>query len=290
MKIAERILDIIGKASRNTPYFRGKDFIARNFIKPIINRIDTEYVIPLKSGRMKIICRPVDWIPWTIYLYGSYIREEVEERMMLKAAEDCTTIIDVGANIGYYSIQFAETKNATIYAFEPMDYQHETLRRNLAINSISNVNTIKKIVSDQEGIERIYFSGFENTGKSSIVKKADQHEDIDAVTLDSFCEINNINNVDLIKIDVEGYEFKVLNGFHSMLESKKVTHVFVELLEKNLNKAGTSSREICDLLNKYDYRGYSIGVDGLMPYEIGSSESLVYFCSKGSVQELQAKE
>lgn len=280
MNTTEKLLDIIGKVSRSTPYFRGKDFIARKLIKPIINRIDAEYTITLKSSETKIICRPVDWIPWMIFLYGSYIKEEVEERYMLKLAENCDTIFDIGANIGYYSIQFAEAENAIIYAFEPMSYQFETLQRNISLNSISNVKAIKKIVSDKDGAERIYFSGFENTGKSSLVKKTNQYEDIDAITLDSYCESQNIKRVDLIKIDVEGFEFNVLNGFRNMLESQKVSHIFIELLEKNLQEAGASSREICDLLNEYGYKGYSIGAGGLSPYKVGSSESLVYFSCK----------
>jgi FkbM family methyltransferase len=195
---------------------------------------------------------------------------------MLNKSEECSTIFDIGANIGYYSIQFGK-KSDVVYAFEPMEYQYNELQRNLEINSLTNIRTVKKIVSSTTGRERIYFSGFENTGKSSLVKKTRHFEDISSITLDEFCEEQQIDNIDLIKIDVEGYEYKVLAGLKKMLKLKKVTHIFVELLEKNLNKAGSSSGEICDLLESYGYQAYSIKTGECKPYKRGNSESLVYF-------------
>lgn len=270
-------LNVTGKLFRKTPYFRGKDFIGRNFIKPLINWSDPEFIIPLNSGDVEIICRPKDWIPWTIYLYGSYIREYEYEKFMLRISEKSSTIFDVGANIGYYTVQFAKKSNGTVYAFEPMTYQSETLHRNLRQNSITNVQTEKKIVSGSNGQERIFFSGLENTGKSSLVKETTDYEEVSSVTLDSFCDEHHIETIDLIKIDVEGYEFKVLEGLTRMLKEQKVSHIFVELLDKNLAKAGSSSQEICDFLSEYGYESYSIKTGSCKPYSVGDDESLVYF-------------
>lgn len=275
--LIDTALNYTGKLFRGTPYFRGKDFIGKNFIKPLINRSDPEFIISLNSGNIEMICRPKDWIPWTIYLYGSYIREYEYEKFMLRIAEKCDTIFDVGANIGYYTVQFAKRTNGTVYAFEPMTYQSETLHRNLRQNSLTNVQTVKKIVSSSNGQERIFFSGIENTGKSSLVKETTNYEEVSSVTLESFCDEHHIKTIDLIKIDVEGYEFKVLEGLKRMLKEQSITHIFVELLDKNLAKASSSSQEICDFLSEFGYQAYSIKTGSCKPYQVGDGESLVYF-------------
>lgn len=276
-KLINSALDITGQLFRKTPYFRGKDFIGRYFVKPVINRLDPEFIISLNSGNAEMICRPKDWIPWIIYLHGYYVKEYQYEQFMLRIAEKCNTIFDVGANIGYYTVQFANNSKDTVYAFEPMTHQFDMLHRNLQLNSITNVHTTKKIVSNRDDQERIFFSGFENTGKSSLVKKTHDYEDISSVTLDSFCENHQIETIDLVKIDVEGYEFKVLEGLKRMLKEGKVTHLFVELLEMNLIQAGSSSQEICDFMYQFGYEVFSIKTGARKTYKVGNSESLVYF-------------
>lgn len=276
-KIAGRFIDLAGKVLRKIPNVPGKSLYSKTLLKPIVHRWDMEHILPIRSGEAKLICRLTDWIPWNVYLHGSYIVEESYEKFLLETAGQCNTIFDVGANIGYYTVQFAQNTNATIYAFEPMDYQYNTLLRNLELNSISNVCPIKKIVSDSEVKQRIYFSGMENTAASSVVNKTDEFEEIPAISLDGFCEENQIGQIGLIKIDVEGYEFNVLKGLEDMLKNQNISHLFIEIVGRHLKKAGTSAKEVFDFLKRYNYEGYSIKTGTPEPYIPGSDESLVYF-------------
>jgi len=275
--IAGNFIELTGRILRKIPNVPGKNLYSKTLLKPIVNRWDMEYVLPIRSGETELICRLTDWIPWNVYLHGSYIVEESYEEFLLKTASKCNTIFDVGANIGYYTVQFARNTNATIYAFEPMDYQYNTLLRNLELNSVSNVHPIKKIVSDSEGKQRIYFSGMENTAASSVVNETDEFEEIPAISLDGFCEENQIRKIGLIKIDVEGYEFNVLKGLENMLKNQNVSHLFIEIVERHLNKAGTSAREVFDFLKRNNYQGHSIKTGKPEPYKPGRDESLVYF-------------
>ncbi|CAN5258192.1 hypothetical protein BH23BAC3_BH23BAC3_32780 [soil metagenome] len=276
-KFATKFIDVAGRVLRKIPNVPGKSLYSKTLLKPIIHRWDMEFVLPLHSGETKLVCRLTDWIPWNVYLHGSYIVEDVYEQYLLRIAEQSQTIFDIGANIGYYTVQFAQKTDGKVYAFEPMDYQHHTLLRNLELNSVTNVQPVKKIVSNTNGRQRIYFSGMENTAASSVVNETDQYEDISSISLDTFCRDNQIENIDLIKIDVEGFELNVLKGLENMLKPQKVAHLFIEVVEKHLNKAGTSAKELCDLLEFYNYKGYSVKSGKPEPYGLGSDESLVYF-------------
>ena len=84
----------------------------------------------------------------------------------------------------------------------------------------------------------------------------------------------------MIKIDVEGNELNVLKGLKKKLESNKVNHIFIEFVEKHLNKAGTSSEELYSFLVNHNYTGYSLKSGRMVKYEVGEDESLVFFTSK----------
>lgn len=275
--ITDKIIDVTGRLLRKIPNIPGKHFYSKLLIKPIINRLDVEKTLELNSGNLKIICRLRDWIPWNIYLHGSYIVEEAYEKYMMSYSDQSKVIFDVGANIGYYTLQFAKKTDGKVYAFEPMDYQYKTLLKNIKINQLNNVYPVKKIVSDHAGKQRIYFSGMDNTAASSLVVKTDQHEDVSSITLDQYCRMNHIQSIDLLKIDVEGYEMNVLKGLSTMLKSKRVKHIFLEIVEQHLQKAGNSSEELFNYLRKFNYHGYSIKSGRIQKYENGNDESLVYF-------------
>lgn len=265
---------------KKIPKISGKHFYSKLFIKSIINRLDVEKTLELNSGSSKIICRLRDWIPWNIYIYGSYIVEESYEKFMMSYCDQCETIFDVGANIGYYTLQFAQRTDGKVYAFEPMNYLYKTLLKNIELNELNNVYPEKKIVSDQVGKQRIYFSGMDNTAASSVVNQTEIYEDVSSINLDQFCKEKNVESIDLIKIDVEGFELKVLKGLTEMLKSHKVRHLFIEIVERHLERAGNSSEELIHFMNQFSYKGYSIKSVSIEKYEIGNDESLVYFTDK----------
>ena len=147
---------------------------------------------------------------------------------MMRFARTSKVIFDIGANIGYYSIQFGRIlENGTVYSFEPMSYQFGVLKRNILLNGLGNVIANKTIISDTpKAIKRIYFSGMSNTGSSSLEIGASDYEDVICTTVDDYCEVNNIGIIDLIKIDVEGHELCVLTGMEKMLNKGRVRSLF----------------------------------------------------------------
>lgn len=270
-------IGVIGRVSRAVPNFRGKSFLADKLLKHYAKKHNLEYIVPIRRGKMRIICRLSDWIPWNIFIHGCYISEAGYESFMLEKASEAELIMDVGANIGYYSVQFSGLMDGKVYSFEPMSYQYSVLKRNLELNGIENVIPVKRIVSNTSSEKRIYYSDPDNTGASSLVKKSGEYEDIQAVTIDDFCDEHKIAQIDLMKIDVEGHEMDVLQGMAGCLRRQCVRHLFVEISGENLEKGGSSTEELCAFLEASGYHPFSIKTGKMDEYRIGDDESLVYF-------------
>jgi len=279
-KIFKILINSIGQGLRALPQFRGKDYLARKLLKPLVVGKNIEINVPINPRPLTFSGRIDDWIPWNVYVHGCYMAERHHERFMLRIAASSKIIFDVGANIGYYTLKFAKVSSGKVYAFEPLSYQYGVLKKNLSFNKIEQVEVFKNIVSKDNQTKRIYFSGIENTGASSLIKKSNTFEDIETVSLDSFCTEHSIPHIDLVKIDVEGHEAQVLSGMEGMLKNRLVHHLFVEIHDENLEKVGSSSEEICSYLHQFGYRSYSIKSTQLSDYQIGANDSLVYFTLK----------
>lgn len=129
-------------------------------------------------------------------------------------------IIDGGANVGILTLLFATIikKKGRVYAFEPDKYNIKMLNSNLSLNDIGNIYSVHKellwssesIIDFQESgtvaSSALWFSSEEN-----IVKKK-------AITLDKWCEVNNIHRLDYIKMDIEGAELEAIEGCREIIK------------------------------------------------------------------------
>ncbi|MEX1120802.1 MAG: FkbM family methyltransferase [Balneolales bacterium] len=248
-------------------------------MEPLFRRKGFEHVLDLPGNKTKFSGPLLDWIPWQVFLYGCYLKEQVVGDYMLSQIREGNTIFDIGANLGYYSVQFAEKtgNKGSVYSFEPLDYQLQYLKQNISLNRLDHITVEKQIVSDRAGEQTIYFSSSKNSGQSSIHTPTKTFESIPAITLDDYCRENNIARIDLIKIDVEGHEYKVVTGMESLLSSKSVGSLFIEINDANLKQSGSSGKELVNFLNNKGYKAYKITETGITAYQGNQDESLIYF-------------
>ena len=144
-------------------------------------------------------------------------------------------IFDVGAWIGPYSLLLSRLAKQVI-AFEPCPFSRGILTDNLKLNNITNVTVESLALSDREGEEKIYYynpTKLDDILASSMwnmVNRGSKTEGISipVTTIDAYCRTNHIKP-DGIKIDVEGYEGKVLKGCH--INCWKVIELHGESLE-----------------------------------------------------------
>ena len=158
------------------------------------------------------------------------------------------TFIDVGSNIGTYTILASKVVGSKSISFEPHPVTFEKLKKNINLNSIKkSVIAISKGIGSE--ISKKKFSNFTGDkgplNRISSDLKNENDINIDVSTLD--VEIN-INSEYLIKIDVEGYEYHVLKGGKKILENKKLIGIIIET-NSMTKKYGYNNEEVANFLN-----------------------------------------
>lgn len=132
------------------------------------------------------------------------------KRWVFENVEDSWTVIDVGANVGVYSILFGSiAKNGQVFSLEPTE-TFDLLQQNLRYHSLTNVKVSKLGLSETTGSfsENIY----KMWGKPPVVAT------YSISTLDEFVEKLNLDELNLIKIDTDGFELEILKGAAMTLE------------------------------------------------------------------------
>lgn len=264
---------------KNIPFLRR--FIFNYFIKWSKKNVNAEPIVWIINNiRMKLFIK--DWVQYNLFVYGFY--EKNETRYWLKTTRNAKVIVDVGANVGYYSLIASENikKNAgAIYAFEPISKTYARLIENITLNYIDCVKHYKKAISDKTEKISLNVGNDKNWGMSSINNHehlSGEVEIVECETLDSFCQAENISKIDLIKIDVEGAEYSVLKGMKNVLETHH-PEILIEIFDKHLNKQNVHSEDIFNFLWEKGYKSYQIVENGkIVPLtKAGSYEGLICF-------------
>jgi len=151
--------------------------------------------------------------------------EENTIRQYLLSIKPGMTVIDVGANIGIYTLLASNQVgvNGHVYAFEPAHRAYIKLKNNIEINNFLNITPIRSGVSDYDG-ETIFNvcddDAYNSLGRSPM-RKVKSTETIKIVTIDKFVQLNNIKKIDVIKVDTEGAEYLVFKGAINTLRRDK---------------------------------------------------------------------
>lgn len=240
----------------------GKERLS-NLLKPSaqLKASIKEGIVWLNEEDIAIYTSADNYIEWTILSTGTY-EDEINKliRISLKQGDNA---LDIGGNIGLQSIRMSQCTGpeGKIYAFEPLIYLQEKFTRNILLNKAFNVTLLPYALSNQENEADFTISKNSwNQGTFSLNNNNNQGADKQRVVIkvaDNLPEIQNLNSLDLIKIDVEGFEFNVLLGLKQTLQKHKPRIIF----EYDSNYWINNGQNIADcwfFLKSLDYTMYQI--------------------------------
>ena len=183
---------------------------------------------------------------------SSGIWEAYETQLILESLKPGMTFLDVGANIGYFTLLAADKVGETgkVFAFEPEETNFKLLQKNVA-SAKAQVVTFAKALSNVSGQTTLYLSET-NFGDHQIYENMDEASKrpcqlIDVARGDDL--LSAVPRVDFIKIDTQGAEYHVLSGLKaSILRSLPGIKLLVEFWPHGLRRAGSSAHEVLDFL------------------------------------------
>lgn len=194
----------------------------------------------------------------TLEAFSQKNYEKTSSNALKKLLKKGMTAINIGANIGYFTLLMAKYvgPKGRVFAFEPSLRTSKILEKNMEINGCSNVTVIPKGVSNKVG----KFDLWAGSGSvfNFVSKKAPKHDprlyktSIDITTIDEFLKEKNLK-VDFIQIDAEGSEKYIFEGMKKTLEKNPDLELIIEYNPFTLELAGTSGEELLELVSKLGF-------------------------------------
>ncbi len=205
-----------------------------------------------------------DWLGQYVYLTGVY--EPPTARIIAHLLNKGDTFIDIGANSGFFTLLAARQvgSDGQVLSFEPVPAMSTRLKQNLTLNGFSHVKLFNVALSDTKGVLTLFEGPEGHKGISSLRKIENSIDQIQVKTipLDELPDLPR--RVNVVKIDVEGAEQKVLNGMTHLLERDKPS-IVIEITDDYLSAFGHSAIGLATFLTSRGYRMYEIGESGLFP-------------------------
>jgi FkbM family methyltransferase len=171
----------------------------------------------------------------------------------LKASD---TIIDVGANIGYTTLLFSKAvSKGKVLSIEPSKELFNTVKEQLDLNQINNTTCLNIGLGEKELMAQLYKVSENNSGMNRVFEHSEttfESESIHIKTLDNVVKEQKIGIVNAIKIDVEGYEFKILKGAYDTIKTHKPV-LLIEIDDLNLREQQSNPAEVLQFLEGLNY-------------------------------------
>lgn len=219
--------------------------------------------------RMRVPEGDIRSIPVDALNFGAF--EAVERDLMLEVLRllDAKTLFDVGANHGYYALQFVRAlPTLQVHAFEPVPQTRATLDENLAMNGAGARVTVHQLgLGDAPGQLRFYVPR-EMSVNASAANVGDRPDalvvECEVTTVDAFVAKTG-TRPDFIKCDVEGFELQVFQGAKATLASARPA-VFAEMLRKWSARFDYHPNDIISLFDALGYACFALGRGGVRPF------------------------
>lgn len=191
----------------------------------------------------------------SLALAANGVYEPLETALFMAIVKRGDVVIDIGANIGYYTLQFARLvgDEGKVFAFEPDPTNFATLKRNVEANGYRNVVLIQKACSSEAGRLKLFLSD-DNKGDHRLYDSGDgrSYVEVDVVRIDDYFE-HYTGKVNLIKMDIQGAEYGALSGMTNLIERNPDLVLVTEFWPLGFKRSGVSASDFVALLQKLGF-------------------------------------
>lgn len=252
--LKQKIFSVIFNTVKNN--LGDKHFLQKYpLLKPLKNFVLSQAKLPITIVQgHKMYLDPYD----SMRLSLNPIHEELETSFVKSVLKDGDYALDIGANIGYYTLLFAKIagNHGKVFAFEPEPSNYGILKKNVILNNYKNVILKNTAVSNKNGQTKLFLSKGRSDKHRIFQSKrvSTKFIMVDTVKLDDFAtEHNIVEKISFVKIDVEGAEFDVLLGMKNIINKNQKINLILEFYPSNIKEAGSNPKELLNLLQYYNF-------------------------------------
>ncbi len=201
--------------------------------------------------------------------FGNY--QPIISEIIKKYLKKGDTFIDVGASIGYFSAVAAGYvgESGQVHSFEPAQEYYQKIDALSKMNSQYNIVANQLALGEKEELSKIYIEGPSDIGNNTFFPdlfgadiKNDKFVQVPVHRLDSYIKEKGLNNIKLIKIDVEGFEFPVLKGlsgyFAECSKAGLCPPIICEIVPSAYPYSGCKLQDLLDYMDKFSYHPFEI--------------------------------
>jgi FkbM family methyltransferase len=248
---------------RALPYFKGKarlgallgDLTSRG-----LDEAGFRVRFPLRDGNtVSVDLRDEPHAFWT----GEYDTGVVER--LTAGLPQGAVILDVGANLGLMTVQFARRLRAlrgAVYAFEPVQANYAALVEVIEANGLGDVAVAERLaLGDAEGHVRLSMATPRSTGNAVITSESEEIPRAEPLgcrvtRLDTYAQERGLQRCDVIKADIEGFELKLLQGGEEFIRRHQPV-IYGEFNSEHLQRLGGSFGQVAELVGAWGYSAYA---------------------------------
>lgn len=231
---------------RAAPWSLGKGFLNRVVasLGPVTYKVD--------GALMEL--NPGAWIDRTL------VAGEAHDPLVGRTLRQCLSrggvFLDIGANIGVFTLAAAQMPDVTVYSFEPSPRELPRLYRHLALNGVKNVVVFPFALGRTSEKLKMSLGWSGNPGTNSFVTSGHDAATVvcQCVPLDSILTSEIVRQVKVVKMDIEGFEMEALRGMTESIAGMGPVTFVVEVTRSLLQRAGSSAEE---LYGFFAERGFS---------------------------------
>lgn len=250
------VVKILALIPRPIQKFIGYSFLGNKLLQRL-KRSGSKAAFDIDYG-LKIYLELSNPFTWDLVL-GKDLEKDVKQEFSQNVNEG-DTVIDVGAHIGEYTLLGAKLvgDKGFIISVEPDHYTVKSLKENIILNDFKNCLVLEKAVGEKVETKSLYKVSEEDVygylDPYVLNKKLMKHSEIEVTTIDEIILSKNLNLVNLLKIDVEGFEYEVLLGCNDALKKNKIKKIIIELHPKYLKYKGINEDLIYTFLKKHGFK------------------------------------